>query len=74
MMFWGQLGRENKQKGFEPNHFVDISDPTRLAHVLWPSFLHRAQASLRYMESHLKYYRAHGQLAGVEWAAGYMVL
>lgn len=73
-MFRGQLGRENKQKGFEPNRYVDITDPTRLAHVLWSFFPHRSQASLRYMESHLKYYRAHGQLAGVEYAAGYMVL
>ena len=73
LYFWGQLGQENKQKGFVPNHFVDISEPQLLARVLWSFFLHRSQASLRYMEKHLRYYRAHGQLAGVEYAAGYMV-
>ncbi len=73
LYFWGQLGQENKQKGFVPNQFVDISDPSLLARVLWSFFLHRSQASLQYMEKHLKYYQAHGQLAGVEYAAGYMV-
>lgn len=73
LVFWGQLGREQHQKNFVPNRYVDISDPALLASVLWSFFLHRSQASLRYMEKHLNYYRFHGRQAGVEYAAGYVV-
>jgi len=73
LIFWGQLGAEVRQKHFVPNRFVDLSAPALLAPVLWSFFLHRSQTSLRIMEKHLKYYRSHGQRAGVEYAAGYVV-
>jgi LmbE family N-acetylglucosaminyl deacetylase len=73
LIFWGQLGREDQQKTFVPNHYVNLSDPTILASTLWSFFLHRSQTNLRYMEKHLMYYRNHGQRAGVEYAAGYVV-
>ena len=73
LYFWGQPGREREQEHFVPNHYVDISDPMLLARVLWAFFLHRSQTRLRIMETRLKYYSAHGQTAGVQFANAYMV-
>ncbi len=71
--FWGQPGREQEQPRFIPTQYIDISDPTRLAQVLWSRFVHRCQTAPVTMQSYLKYFHAHGQKAGVPYAAGYVL-
>jgi LmbE family N-acetylglucosaminyl deacetylase len=73
-VYWfGTPGPGRGQKHFVPNHYVDISDPSDLAAVLWARCVHRSQSNLFVMQSHLKYYWEHGRKAGVEYAAGYML-
>jgi len=71
--FWGQPGRESEQPKFVPTQYVDLSDPARLADVLWSRFVHRCQTSSVTMREYLKYYHDHGQKAEVPYAAGYLL-
>lgn len=73
-VYWfGTPGRAYAQKNFVPNHYVDISDPTELAAVLWSRMVHRCQAEFSAIKAHVTYYREHGQKAGVQYAAGYVL-
>ena len=71
--FWGQPGREYEQPSFTAGQYVDISNPSILASVLWARFVHRSQTSLKTMRDYLTHYHLHGKKATVEYAAGYVV-
>jgi len=71
--FWGQPGRQAEQPNFVPTHYVDISDPSRLAQVLWSRFVHRCQTNVVVARNYLNYFHDHGLKANVQYAAGYVV-
>ena len=73
-VYWfGTPGRPQVQPNFVPNHFVDISDASDLAYVLWSRMVHRCQAEFSALKAHIQYYHDHGQKAGVQYASGYLL-
>jgi LmbE family N-acetylglucosaminyl deacetylase len=58
---------------FHPNHFVDISNPTVLATVLWGRLVHRSLTSLEKPQRYLRQFHEYGKLAGVDYAVPYLV-
>lgn len=71
--YYGQPTREKELQNFIPNYFVDISNPSILASVLWTFCIHRSQSSFHYIDESLKYYKKYGQNAGFEYADAFMM-
>ena len=70
--YYGQPTREKELLNFIPDHFVDISNPSVLASVLWSFCIHRSQSSFNYMDVSLNYFKKHGRKLGCEYAAAFV--
>lgn len=70
--YFGEQLRTKHLLDFNPNYFVDISEASILASVIWARHIHKSQSSFTAMNDYLNYYQEYGKKSGYGYADAYV--